>query len=443
MTRSGAVKSPEEFKDPALRPRIFYGWIVVAVTFVSMGIGVNARTAFSLLFPPILDEFHWDRGVTAGAFSFGFIVSGIMSPTIGRMMDRFGPRAVMEMGTLLMGVGFLLAPFTTQPWHLYLTIGVLVGGGSVCLGYSGQSLFLPNWFVRTRGLAIGLAFSGVGLGSVTLLPWVQSLIVGTGWRDACWALGLLILCVLVPINLLLRKRPEDMGLRPDGDAAPLPSAPSHPSNIVDPSWAAVDWTVRRAVRTARFWWLALGYFCALYAWYAVQVHQTKYLQEIGFSANRSAWALGLVSLIGVVGQISLGHLSDRIGREWIWVISNLGFVICFLALIVLGHDQSIVWLYLMVAAQGGLGYGLTSVMGAMVLEIFQGRHFGGIFGTVMLAAMAGGAAGPWLTGVLHDALGDYNLAFWIGAGVSVVSAVAIWQASPRKIRAVAGKIRMA
>jgi len=204
-----------------------------------------------------------------------------------------------------------------------------------------------------------------------------------------------------------------------------------------------DWTVRRALRTARFWWLALGYFCALYAWYAVQVHQTKYLQEIGFSANRSAWALGLVSLIGVAGQISLGHVSDRIGREWIWAISNLGFVICFLALIVLQHDQSMIWLYLMVAAQGGLGYGLTSVMGAMVAEIFQGRHFGGIFGTVMLSAMAGGAAGPWVTGVLHDATGNYTLAFWLGAGVSVVSGVAIWQASPRKIRAVAGRIRAA
>ncbi len=419
---------------------LFYGWIIVAVTFVAMGIGVNARTAFSLLYPPILDEFGWDRGVTAGAFSFGFVVSGILSPLLGRMMDRFGPRAVMELGTGLMAAGFLLAPLTSQPWHLYLTIGVLVGGGSVCLGYSGQSLYLPNWFVRSRGLAIGLAFSGVGLGSVTLLPWVQSMIIGAGWRDACVALGLLILIVLAPINLLLRKRPEDLGLRPDGDAAPSSSAAVGRSNVVDPYWAAIDWTIRRAVRTARFWWLALGYFCALYAWYAVQVHQTKYLQEIGFSANRSAWALGLVSLIGVTGQISLGHLSDRIGREWAWVISNLGFVICFLALIVLAHDQSVVWLYLMVAAQGGLGYGLTSVMGAMVAEIFQGRHFGGIFGTVMLAAMAGGAAGPWLTGVLHDELGNYTVAFWLGAAMSVVSGLAIWRASPRKVRAVAGRV---
>src|ERR671927_1381309 len=94
----------------------FYGWVIVAVVFVTMGIGVNARTAFSLLFPPILAEFRWDRGVTAGAFSFGFVVSGIMSPLIGRLMDRFGPRGVMELGVVLMGGGMLLAPLTSQPW---------------------------------------------------------------------------------------------------------------------------------------------------------------------------------------------------------------------------------------------------------------------------------------------------------------------------------------
>ena len=171
----------------------YYGWIIVAVTFVTMAVGVNARTAFSLFFPPIISEFGWERGVTAGAFSFGFVVSGAVSPLIGRLMDRAGPRAVMELGVALMGGGLLLAPLTTQPWHLYLTIGVMVGAGSVCLGYSGQSLFLPNWFIRRRGLAMGIAFAGVGIGSVTLLPWVQFMIEQTGWRGAWSLLGLSII----------------------------------------------------------------------------------------------------------------------------------------------------------------------------------------------------------------------------------------------------------
>src|SRR5881409_816723 len=115
----------------------FYGWLIVAVAFVTMAIGVNARTAFSLLFPPIVQESGWERGVTAGAFSFGFLVSAVLTPTIGPLMYRTGPVTVMELGIGLMAAGLLLAPLTTQPWHLYVTLGVLVGGGSVCAGYSG------------------------------------------------------------------------------------------------------------------------------------------------------------------------------------------------------------------------------------------------------------------------------------------------------------------
>jgi MFS family permease len=423
-----------------MRLPFFYGWIIIAVTFVTMAIGVNARTAFSLFFPPIIAEFGWDRGVTAGAFSFGFVVSAAVSPVIGRLMDHFGPRSVMELGVALMAAGLLLAPLTTQPWHLYLTIGVLVGAGSVCLGYSGQSLYLPNWFNRRRGLAIGLAFAGVGIGSMTLLPWVQVTIDQTGWRSACTAIGLLVLVVLVPINLLLRKRPEDIGLRPDGDAAPSASAPKNTlSNVVDPKWAGVDWTLARALCTARFWWLAIGYFGGLYIWYAVQVHQTQYLLDIGFSPAVAVWSLGAVSLLGIPGQILLGHLSDRIGREWIWSTGCAGFAICFAALIALKDFHALTLVYLMVFTQGALGYGLTSIMGAVVVEIFQGKHYGSIFGTIMIAALAGGAAGPLVTGVLHDLTGNYTLAFAIGIAMSGLSALAIWLAAPRRVRAVAGR----
>jgi MFS family permease len=423
-----------------MRFRFFYGWIIIAVTFVTMAIGVNARTAFSLLFPPIIDEFRWERGVTAGAFSFGFVASAAASPLMGRLMDRLGPRTVMEIGVALMGGGLLLAPLTTQPWHLYLTIGMLVGSGSVCLGYSGQSLFLPNWFIRRRGLAMGLAFAGVGIGSMTLLPWVQLMIDHAGWRSACTAMGILVLVVLAPINLLLRKRPEDLGLLPDGDALPSASSAKPRSNVVDAAWAKIDWTLPRALRTARFWWIAIGYFGGLYIWYAVQVHQTKYLLEVGFSPSVAVWALGAVSLLGIPGQILLGHVSDQVGREWVWSAGCAGFAICFAALMALGSAPALPLVYLMVFAQGALGYGLTSVLGPIVLEIFQGRHYGSIFGTITVAALSGGAAGPWVTGALHDVTGNYMLAFTIGIGVSFLSALAIWQASPRKVRSVAGRL---
>lgn len=419
----------------------FYGWVIVAVAFITMGVGVNARTAFSLLFPPILDEFGWGRGVTAGAFSFGFLVSAVLSPCLGRLMDRRGPRVVMEMGVGFVAAGLMLATLVRQPWQLYATLGVLVGGGSICLSYTGQALFLPHWFVRRRGLAMSVAFSGVGVGSIILLPWLQSVIARSGWRSACWAMGLLVLLLLAPLNLLLRHRPEELGLAPDGDRSSRDDASGGATtNVVDVAWAAVDWTLRRAMRTARFWWIATGYLCGLFAWYAVQVHQTRYLVEIGFSPTYAAWALGFVSLVGIPGQITLGYLSDRIGREWVWTVGNLGFALCYLTLLILRHVPTPTLLYVMVASQGMLGYGLTSVIGAIPAEIFQGRHYGSIFGTLMLASIAGGAAGPWLTGVLHDATGSYTSAFWIAIGCSLLSTVAIWLAAPREVRAVAGRV---
>jgi MFS family permease len=429
-----SITAPEPLRLP-----FFYGWILVAVAFVTVGLGVNARTAFSLFFPPIVDEFGWERGLTAGAFSFGFLVSAALTPFIGRLMDRYGIRVVIETGICLMGSGLLLAPLVRQPWHLYVTLGVLVGSGANCLGYTGQSLFLPNWFVRRRGLAMSLAFSGVGVGSIIVLPWLQSMIGAAGWRAACRAMGLLILVVLVPLNLLLKRRPEDLGLAPDGDRTRGSEAVAgRAANIVDMAWVAVNWTLGRAMRTARFWWIALGYFCGLFAWYAVQVHQTKYLVEIGISPVQAAWALGFVSLVAIPGQIVLGHVSDRIGREWVWTIGSLGFVLCYLALLGLGHGPSPTLLYLMVIAQGMLGYGLTSVIGAIPAEIFEGPHYGSIFGTLMLAAIVGGGAGAWVTGALYDATGSYSLAFTIAMACSTVSAAAIWFAGPRQIRAVAG-----
>src|SRR4051812_17898975 len=324
-----------------------------------------------------------------------------------------------------MGAGLILAAFIREPWQLYLTLGVLAGGGVNCLAYTVQSLYLTNWFVRRRGLVRSIAFSGVGAGSITILPWFAGLIDTAGWRTACVWLGVLLLGLLGPLNLPLRRRPQDMGLRPDGLISGSGAA-GHAENIVDHAWAAVDWTLGQAVRTRRFWWLSAGYFGALFSWYAVQVHQTKYLIEVGFGADEAAWALGLMSLVAVPGQVALGHLSDRIGREWVWMIGNLGFVICYLCLIGLRSAPMPLLLYLMVVAQGTLGYSIPSVRGPIPAEIFEGRHYGSIFGTLMLAAILGGAAGPWITGGIYDATGTYFGGGGTAIGFSLISIFVIW-----------------
>jgi MFS family permease len=428
----------------AHRLPFYYGWVIIAVAFVTMAIGVNSRTAFSLLLPPILTEFGWDRSVTAGAFSFGFLVSAFGSPLLGRLMDLKGPKLISQLGVATIISGLCLATQATQAWHLYLTLGVLIGVGSVCLGYSGQSLYLPNWFVQRRGLAMGIAFSGVGIGSIVLLPWLQTLIDASGWRHACFMLAAVVFIVGLPMTFLLAKKPQELGLLPDGQGKPFAgensAKPQPKTNIIDKQWAATEWTLALALRTKRFWWLATANFCTMYAWYAVQVHQTKYLVEVGFSATDAAWALGAVSLAGIPGQIALGHLSDRIGREIVWTISNIGFVATYLALLALASGTSMPMLYFMILMQGVLGYGVTSVFGAIPAEIFEGKNYGSIFGFLMVIAISGGAIGPWLTGLLFDHLGNYVVAYWIAIGLSAFSCIAMAFASPGKVRAVAGRV---
>jgi MFS family permease len=357
-------------------------------------------------------------------------------------MDRFGPRLVIPFGALVVSAGLALATRASVPWHFYLSLGVLVIGGSVFIAYIGHSLILPQWFVRRRGLATGIAFSGVGVGAIVLFPWLQSLIDASGWRAACWALAGLLLAVVVPLNLALQRgRPADLGLAPDGGPRPVAAAPpGGEANVVDRVWAATEWTLALAIRTARFWWLFAAFFGGLFAWYGVQVHQTKYLVETGFSPEVAAWALGLVGLAGIAGQIVIGHLSDRIGREWAWTIAALGFVVCYLCLLALEGRPSLALLYLMVAAQGLFGYGLATVYGAIPAELFQGKHFGSIFGTLSSASILGAAGGPWLTGALYDRFGSYAPAFWLAIAISLLSIVCVWRAAPRKVRVVAGRV---
>ncbi len=432
--------------SPPVRTPFFYGWVVVMVAFVTIGIAVNTRTAFSLLYPPILAEFEWDRGVTAAAFSVGFIASTATVPFIGMVIDRTGPRYVMAAAALLVAGGLWGVTQISSPLGLYLTIGMLTVGASMPMTYIGHSMFLPNWFARKRGLAIGIAFSGVGVVSIFLFPALQAIIEQAGWRSACLVLAVTCVGILIPLNLFFQRgKPESVGLEPDGDiggSAPAGVAAAKAPLIVDEQWAARDWTLGNAMRTARFWWLACGYFFGLFVWYSIQVHQTRYLIDSGFGAAEAAFALGLVGLAGVIGQIGIGAISDRIGREWAFTLAMAGFILCYAALIAIGHYPSRILMYSMVAAQGLLGYGLASLYGPIPAEIFAGRRVATIIGALSIFANLGAGIGPWALGYSYDVTGSYQQAFIAVIGMCVASIVCIWMAAPRKVRRITGHKRL-
>ena len=272
-----------------------------------MAIGVNARTAFSLLFPPIIDEFGWDRGVVAGVFSFGFFVSAFFAPFVGRLMDRRGPALVVEIGVIA-DRARARASRRSRASRGSSTRRSASWSATAAnfLGYGVQSQFIPHWFVRRRGLAIGIAFSGVGIGSIVLLPWLQLLIARDGWRSPAVALALITAVVLVPLNLLLRKRPQDIGLHPDGDAAPADVARAdRPANIVDPAWAATRLDARaRAAHGALLVDRARLLRRGSTPGTPCRCTRPSTSTEIGVSPIEAAWALGLVSLARRSGRRS-------------------------------------------------------------------------------------------------------------------------------------------
>ena len=415
----------------------YYGWLVVAVAFVTIAIGANSRTAFSLLFPPILDETGWPRGLTAGIFSFGFLASIPLSAAIGWLIDRLGPGFVMPVGAWTVAVGLILATVAESPWHLYLTLGGLAVGASISLAFIGHGAFLPNWFSRRRGLAMGIAASGVGFGALPLFPWMQWILDHFGWRESCWLLALFLLAIVLPLNLLIpRRHPSELGLEPDGEKtrAAARSGDGTETGTEVPFHTPVDRTLAGALRTARYWYVWFAMFFALFAWYCIQVHQTRFLLDVGFSPTTAAWALTLVSVTGIGGLIGLGHLSDRIGREWGWTAACGGYVVCYALLLVIEHVPNAALMYAMVAAQGLLGYGIAALFGSVSADLFQGPRFGTIFGTLSLGAGLGAAAGPWTAGIVFDLGGSYAPAFVIALVFSFASAACIWLAAPRKVR---------
>lgn len=426
--------------------RLYYGWVVIAVAFVTMGIAVNMRSAFSIYYVAMLEDFSWSRGVTALAFSLSMAAYTVFVPFCGILMDRYGPRLIMALGSLVLAVGMGFSASISQLWHFYLFQGILVGLGSGVLTYTGHSLFLPHWFVRMRGLAIGIAFSGAGIGSILLLPFAQYLNTQLGWRTSYLILGIITAAALIPLNAIWqRHKPEDVGELPDGDSPTKASQDRGKtsqvvSNIVDKEWAATEWTLARAIKTARFWYVAVAFFLSLLTWYLLLVHQTKYIVDHGFDKLLAAYILGLGGLFGIVGQVAWGHISDRIGRETVWAVGALGQILSILFLLSIEYFPGSWPLYGMSLAQGLLAYASTPTYSAITVEIFQGKHYGTILGFISIGSGLGSSLGPWIGGVLFDLTGTYTSAFVVALVSAFLSAFFIWKASPGKIRMVAGKV---
>jgi MFS family permease len=423
------------------RQKLYYGWIIVTVSFVTMAIVSPAWFGFSLFYPPILAEFGWSRASTAGAYSLNLIISSAVSPMVGYLIDRYGPRVVMPTGALIFAAGFVGSGRINALWQFYLWFGVVAALGFCAVQVVPNAGLVTNWFGRNRATAMGIMMSGMGLGRLAMFPLIQYSISRFGWRASYSIIAGILVFVVAPLILIFqRQRPADKGLQDHPEVASgRPATPGLSKRkvvVIDQEWASTDWTLRSAGRTYRFWSLAL--LIAVYSGglFVIVVQVVAYLKSAGVDPLVAASFIGLQGLLSSAGSFFGGALSDRIGREKTMTLSIAIFILGIIALGLVEsiHSTSLLYGY---AALFGVGFGMAfpTVM-ASTADLFQGKHYGSIFGAINFIGGIGQAVGAWLGGYLYDTTHSYRVLFSATIGAVALSTVFIWTARPGKVRVV-------
>jgi MFS family permease len=395
-------------------------WLVVASVWLVLGVAFGLFFSFPIFFVPLVEEFGWSRGATAGAFSVSAIVQGLGSPVVGALADRVGPRRVILVGAALLGASCALGAWIQTLWHLYLVTGVLGALGICAVGWVPSAKLLAGWFTERRGSVMGLAFSGMGVGILVLGPLAQWLITTRGWRSAYGLLGLGAFVVLVALAFFgIREAPRGATAAAAGRARA--GAP-----------AQEEIGLRTALGSRAFRGLFLAYLFTPLAVFPVVTHQVAFAVDQGFDRFFVAGIFGLTGFMSIVGRIGFGLAADRIGREVAATISYACTAGGTLALLAVERWHHPVPLYAY-ALLFGAGFGARGpIITAMAAQLFPGRHFGAIYGLMSMGNGLGGAIGPWFGGVMHDLTGSYRLAFLVATGCCALGAACFWLArAPR------------
>ncbi len=409
--------------------------MIVALALLSMGFWAGLRATFAVFYVALLDEFSWSRGGAAGVQSVAYVIYIILAPLVGGLIDRFGPRRVIVPGILLLSIGLVLSSYTHRLVQFYFFYGMVAASGITFISITAYSPILANWFEKKRGVASGFAASGMGLGTFLLVPLTQYMISLWGWRNAFVALGAIVFLFLFPTTLFfLRYKPEELGLYPDGlDRREL--AQERESNVIDPSWAGTEWTLPKAIRTGRYWALMAFSFLMVTGVYLMLMHSVRYLVDQGLNKLSASFILALVGIISLPSRIFWGWLSDQVGREKIFTSGTLFVSVAASSLILMDMTGKVEFAYLF-GVSLGLGWGVCAPTFLSVsADLFQGRRFGLIYGVLEAVIGAGCAFGSWVAGFIFDQTESYRWAFLLAGSVSLLSAVFVWFAAPRKVRA--------
>jgi MFS family permease len=411
-------RSKEDTKKP-----IFYGWWIVIAGSISQGYTSGAFwQGFGAFFDPIVEQFGWSRATTSAAISLQRTESGAISPFVGYFVDKFGPRNVMIFGIVLTGLGFIMLSRINSLWQFYaafvvITIGLSFGTFLIV------TTAVANWFVTKRSKALSITMAGSGLGGM-LVPVVVWLIATTDWRTGLVYIGIGFLIVGIPVAFVMRSRPEDYGLLPDGaDPVESDAAGSSGDDGGKSGQAKVTtrpearFTARQALKTRTFWQLvaAMG---ASQLIISASIHHIPAVTSFGMSREVGGLVILGVSLFSVVGRLGSGYIGDQMDKR---KVIAFAFACQFLGTLVFAFSTTI-WHLVIFVILWGLGFGASiPVRFALIADMFGRRHYGSVMGTMMTASTVFGVIGPVFVGWVFDLRGNYRDPFIIIAASVLIS----------------------
>ncbi|WP_326846696.1 MFS transporter [Streptomyces kaniharaensis] len=401
------------------RPRVHYAWVVAGVSLLVLLGSAGFRSTPSLMMDALHNEFGWSLGTISSATSVNLTLYGLTAPFAAALMDRFGVRLVVVCALLTISVGSGLTMLMREPWQLVLCWGVLVGLGSGSMAGAFATTITGRWFRARQGLVTGVLTAAGAAGNLIFLPVGAWLVEQHGWRSAVVVVSLAASAVAVPVLLLMRERPADIGLLPYGATEEPPSVPAGGRAV-----ARSLRVLRDAARTRAFWLLAGSFaICGATTAGLVGTHFIPAAHDHGMPVTTAASLLALIGVFDVAGTIASGWLTDRVDSRLLLVVyyALRGLSLVLLPQLLAGSLQPPILAFVVF-------YGLDWVATVPPTVALCRRHFGEdapiVFGWTLAAHQIGAAAVAGLAGLARDALGDYDLT-WYGAGALCVVAVGL------------------
>ncbi|MFC1860721.1 MFS transporter [Chloroflexota bacterium] len=400
----------QDVRQPHIsEPRFFHGHHVVVASFFTIMVSFGLYSSFGIFFKPLVVEFGWTRTMVSGAYSLSVILHGMLAIIMGGLSDRYGPRLVVTLCGIILGLGYVLMSQVNTVWQLYLFYGVIIG-----IGMSGVWVpilsTIARWFIRRRTLMSGIVIAGAGIGIFILPPVVSRLIAIYDWRASYVILGIVVSMVMVVAAQFLKRNPKQEWQSPYGEGGNEGKRP-----VLESENAALS--LKEAIHTMQFWMIFIILSCFGFCMFAIMVHIVPHAIDLGTSAIIAANILAIRGATGILGNYILGGLGDRIGNGKIFIV---GFILISASLIWLAVANEVWMLYLFAVAFGFAVGGMGASESPLVASLFGLRSHGLIYGVLSIGFTSGASVGPIVAGYIFDLKGSYLVAFWICAALGIV-----------------------